>query len=717
MKKYFTFLICTLLLVIARNTSAQNTTHLGCGLTNKLKELYKENPDLEADYARMLHNAKSYRIVKGEKQIVYTIPVVFHIIHEYGFENITDAQVYDQMEILNEDYRLRNADTNQIVPEFDTIKADIFIEFKLATKDPWGNCTNGIEHIYSHETFQGDDNSKLNQWHRSKYLNVWVVSSMEDGMAGYSFYPSSVDQSRFFADGVIMLSDYVGSIGTSSYYTSRTLTHEVGHWLGLSHPWGSNNDPGVACGDDQIEDTPETKGWDHCELVNNQICNPGIVENVQNYMDYAYCSYMFTEDQADMMRYNLTSTVANRSNLILDENHEETGIDVLSPPLCEPVADFYASRRLICQGQDVQFSDVSWRASVTSRTWTFEGGTPATSTEANPTVTYDTPGYKKVTLMVQNATGSNEVVQESYIYVSPLWADFTGPYSNNLDNGYENWFLVDNPENNFAKFQVVNNVGYNGSKCFKLNNYKNTAEALSYSNDWFYHGRLGGSKDRLISTSYDLSYTTNVSVSFKYAYATDGTILETIPDVVDADIIEEVKVYASKNCGETWTLKKTLSGAELLTSGFAGGSDFTPENNSQWKTCTFNYTATNQDMETRFKIEFIASDKSNNFYVDEFNVNGTLGLFINEADQLGIQVFPNPVNVEGVINVTYFAGDNPVEMILRDAQGKEIYSNTFHQTNALVNQTIDVNQSLSSSCYFLEVKTGGFSTIKKVVVF
>ena len=67
--------------------------------------------------------------------------------------------------------------------------------------------------------------------------------------------------------------------------------------------------------------------------------------------------------------------------------------------------------------------------------------------------------------------------------------------------------------------------------------------------------------------------------------------------------------------------------------------------------------------------------------------------------------------------MTYFAGDNPVEMILRDAQGKEIYSNTFHQTNVFVNQTIDVNQSLSSSCYFLEVRTGGFSTIKKVVVF
>ena len=116
------------------------------------------------------------------------------------------------------------------------------------------------------------------------------------------------------------------------------------------------------------------------------------------------------------------------------------------------------------------------------------------------------------------------------------------------------------------------------------------------------------------------------------------------------------------------------------------------------------------------KIEFIASDLSSNFYVDDFNVNGTLGLFANEADHLGLTVFPNPLSSQQSINVSYTAGENPVELILRDVQGKVIHSEVVDQTNSQVNHTLKVGTSLTSSCYFLEVKSGEFSTVKKVVV-
>ena len=111
-----------------------------------------------------------------------------------------------------------------------------------------------------------------------------------------------------------------------------------------------------------------------------------------------------------------------RPDLTTDSVHELVGVapyvSPLSPPLCTPVADFYApdAGRFICQGASVTFHDVSWRAAVTSRVWTFEGGTPATSTTATQSVTYDTPGYKKVTLSVTNESGVNELVREKYIY-------------------------------------------------------------------------------------------------------------------------------------------------------------------------------------------------------------------------------------------------------------------------------------------------------------
>lgn len=706
MNKLCTYLLLSLIVLINLNSFAQET-HFKCAHHTKLQEMYAKDPSMKADRDKLLQNAKKHSaMLKSEKVDIYTIPVVFHIIHQYGSENIPDANVYDQIEVLNRDYMLENADTSEILPVFDTVKGKAYIQFQLASKDPWGNCTNGIEHIYSHEAFNGDDYSKLNGWHRSLYLNVWVVASMKDGVAGYAFYPS--DDLDFFRDGIIILDGYIGRLAPSSEGSSRALTHEVGHYLGLSHVWGDNNDPGQACGDDQLDDTPITKGFTSCPLNNSDVCTPGQPENLQNYMDYSYCSVMFTEDQVDLMRYNLTSPIGQRNNLITDSTHAVTGIDVLSPPLCTPVADFHSPDRFICQGANVAFEDFSWRAAVDSRSWTFEDGTPATSTSANPTVTFNTPGYKKVTLSVTNANGTDTREEENYIYVSPLWGDFTGPYSLDLEDGYSNWFLIDNPENNYAKFQMVSSGGYGNSKCFKLNNYKNTAMALDYTEDWFYYDRLGGSTDALISPSFNLTNTSNVSVSFKYAYASNAT--------VSADITEKAYVYISKNCGETWSLKKTLAGSELLTAGFAGNINFIPQNNAQWKTCSFNYTATGTDYETRVKIVFEASDLSNNFYVDDFNVNGTLGLFANEADHLGLTVFPNPASPEQSLNISYTAGENPVELILRDVQGKVIYTETLNQTNTQVNHTLEVGTTLSSSCYFLEVKSGEFSTVKKVVV-
>lgn len=919
MNKLFTYLILSIFTLISYNSISQEGG-FSCGISEQLKKLYEENPKLKEEQLKFLENAKNYRSEKGVDQTVYTIPLVFHVIHQYGSENISDEQIYRQVEILNRDYRMKNSDTSNIVPIFKSLKGDVFLEFKLASKDPQGNCTNGIEHIYSHEAFSGDDNSKLNGWHREQYLNVWVVAKMKEGTAGYSMYPSSVsDGSGFFRDGVIILNSYIGETGTSSAYSSRALTHEIGHWLGLAHPWGDNNSPEQGCKDsDNIDDTPFTAGHlsctnaylhePHCTLLNvhtytfykvntksgvydstyvptpeqpaqqwnlgkfhavgvannpsdslrfsfsnwdlggetanndttyanltgaintskyyevtltpkngitptlanidftfqrnakgprsyairssmdgfasnlvpsstnskikirenafyslkdtvesfdgnhvvldttstfKNISAPvtfrvyawnaedatgtfsiddfvitgtdGVIENTQNYMDYSYCSNMFTKDQIKEMRYAITSDVAGRNNLITPENHAKTGIDVVSPNQCTPVPDFKSTKKYVCVGSSVQFTDVSWRAKVDSRTWTFEGGTPSSSTSSTPSVTYDSPGYKKVTLSVQNESGVNETIRDNYIYVAPNWADFVGPYQNTIDNDKAYYFLTDNPENNESKFQLAYGVGKNNTNCYKLNNYKDVSSALPYTNEWFHSGRLGGNKDALISPSYDLTHTSTITFSFDYAYATNGTLLTTVGEN-KADILEEVNIYSTKDCGQSWTLKKKISGAELLTGGFAGGNEFTPKNSSQWKSISIPYTATNLDKNTRFKIEFTASDVSNNFYVDNVSVNGVLGLFSNEINALELTVYPNPLTPQETINVSYIAGENPVELILRDVQGKILHSEKIETLHSEVNHTLQLGKMLSASCYFLEVKSGESSVIKKVVV-
>jgi len=688
--------------------SMQVNAQLKCGVPQQLKQLYAENPQLEKDQQKLVNQYKETKTENGKSRQVYIIPVVFHILHEYGSENISDAQVLDQMAILNRDYRHLNADSANVVPAFDTLDTDCNIEFRLATIDPYGQCTNGIEHIYTHLTNQSDDQSKVSQWHRSKYLNVWVVNSIgEAGVAGYAYYPSAVVGTFFYGDGIIILNDYIGSIETSALFSSRALTHEIGHYLGLAHTWGSTNDPTIACGDDGIEDTPITKGHNNCNNVNDATCTPGVIENVQNYMEYSYCSNMFTKDQATFMHNVLDQETSQRNNLYTEQNLDTTGALIFPAPTCIPVADFNANR-MTCVGDPITFKDASWNAIVDSFAWTFPGGSPATSDVSSPVVTYSEPGYYSVTLTVFNATGSDTKTFENMIYVSAAWPEFTGPYSEDFEGSTAGWWITQNPEGNWNRFDLTPGHGKSNTRGFELNNYKDVSGADAYTEDWFYYNRLGGTKDYLISPSYDLSTTSNVSVSFDYAYGTKATTLD--------DISEEVRVYTSRDCGKTWTIRTpaTLSGSEILTAGYVGDENFVPTNNTQWKTQTFTYTTTAQDTKTRFRIEFFASDKSSNFFFDNFNVSGVLGIEEN-GQILGVSLSPNPVSAGSDIAVQISEPSADIQLQLVDVNGALISTTMVAASNGT--QTVNIPMNVSKGCYFLQAIKGSVKSTHRVIVF
>ena len=136
------------------------------------------------------------------------------------------------MRVLNEDFMRLNPDTVDTRDIFKGVAANCNIQFKLATTDPYGNCTDGITRTVSPLTNGGDEDAKkLIDWDRKKYLNVWVVKSIgrAANILGYARLPTSRDK---VGDGIIILSDYVGTIGTgNSNYMGRTLTHEIGHGL------------------------------------------------------------------------------------------------------------------------------------------------------------------------------------------------------------------------------------------------------------------------------------------------------------------------------------------------------------------------------------------------------------------------------------------------------------------------------------------------------
>ena len=742
MNKLITLL--SLCFLVSSTVFSQIESTRNCGTYEALQEAFEMYPELEQGYEahRLLMNSYQGNSVGNSLEKAdgtYTIPVVFHILHNYGTENISDAQVYDALQVFNREFNAADPDSVDIMADFDTLIGNANIEFKLAAIDPLGNCTNGIEHIYSHETYTGDSYAKIHQWNRANYMNIWVVKVVgTPGAAAYAMFPAGTDGNGYWLDGIVSNHTYVGSIGTSAPYKESTLTHEIGHWLSLAHTFGDSdliNDGPTICNDDGIDDTPVTKGHQGCPTFVPPFswadCDPVINEDLQNYMDYSYCDRHFSPGQALAMNNTLEGIAGQRNNLWKDSTLIATGVkDLLLPqnpnntltvPLCVPVADFTSNKTETCIGSPVSFSDASWNAVIDGYSWTFQDGSPATSTLANPSVSFTSPGYKNVTLSVSNATGTGTETRTGYIYVSLDYASFDGPNSINLEGPSAQWFVSNNLENNHGEFALSVGTGYNNSTSYKLNNFKDVSGADLFNDDFFYNNRLGGSVDELITPSFDLRYTSGVTMSFKFSYATNGTQVD--------QITERLKVYASTNCGESWISRTIsidgtsiggsnsvgISGANIVTGGYAGYSDYTPTSNNDWKTGSVSINTSSVYDKVIFKFEFVASDVASNFYLDNINVNGTLGLLSDEISALDLSVFPNPSNGEA-INVNYTAQDEAVTFILRDTQGKVLSSETLEQTNTVVNHSLNNSANLPAACYFLEIRTGEYTTTKKVVV-
>jgi PKD repeat protein len=556
------------------------------------------------------------------------------------------------MAILNRDYAKLNPDTSFIIPQFQSIASETHIEFRLATIDPNGNCTNGIERIASKKTYNGADHSKLNPWPRAKYLNVWVVNSIGSaGVAGYAYYPSSVVGLGLAVDGILILHDYIGSIGTGSVGTSRALTHEIGHYLNLPHCWGNTNDPGVACGDDGIPDTPRTKGWNHCPSGPNQakICDTSIVENYQNYMEYSYCSRMFTEGQVTSMHATLNSSVSDRDHLWRQDNLVATGTATVGTTVCAPFADFHANRRMICQGGTITFDDDSWNGAVTTRQWDFTGGTPSTSSAANPTITYNTPGTYEVKLTVGNSAGSNVATKTSYVVVTAPNGIFSGPYLESFESPTilsQGWTIF-NYEEDIIRWRECNYSGATGSSCVMIDNYYNQP----------------GGVDEMITPPMDLRYMTGMNMSFKVAFASK---------VMDTTLLrEKLRVMVSTNCGQNWLPLRTYSAGQLNSAGVIPSSFNPGSNQNLWRTLNFNVGNSYAQDKVMFKFEFTGGTYGNNFFFDDLNISGIVGIEGQEAAMTTMEVFPNPAQEQASVSLLVTEHER-ISITLIDLNGRQV---------------------------------------------
>ncbi|TND08665.1 MAG: PKD domain-containing protein [Bacteroidetes bacterium] len=709
MKRIITTLF--VLSVLATGAYAQHGQgdHLHCGTDQAMQKVFAEHPGIKAEfeareavlaeqdriafqqgYPKTRNTSQNLPSVFSTTPPQYIIPMVFHIVHDYGSENISDAQVIDAVRVLNEDFRKLNADTASIVSTFQGIADDAEIEFRLANIDPNGNCTNGIDRIASPETYIGDDGSKLNYWPRAKYLNVWVVKTISSGAAGYAYLPGTAPSAS--TDGILILSNYVGTIGTGNTTTGRALTHEVGHFLNLLHIWGTSNTPGVTCGSDNVGDTPQTKGWTSCNLTTNDVCNSGVEENVQNYMDYSYCYRMYTVGQGSRMRTALQNGFGQRNQLSTSSNHTATGILNNPPNVCAPQADFSPAETIyLCAGSSYTFNDLSWNGTPTAWNWTFGGGTPATSTSQNPTVQFNTPGTYNVSLTSSNASGSNTVTRNGIVVVLSATAQYNlWQYVESVENS--STFSADWTINNASggqAFQRVTTTAYTGSASVRIQNYSTTTDDLV---------------DEMISPSIDLTQIPSPVFTFRVAYRQKAT-----------GNTDKLRVLVSDNCGQTWVQRWAKSGTTLATVSGTQSTAFTPGVfTTEWRLETVNISTFTADTNFRIKFEF-TSGGGNNLYIDDINIVSPNSISDPSTMLENFIVFPNPAKDNAMISMTLNSGQD-VQLKVYDMIGREM--STLSKGN-LPAGTHDFNLATSGfakGVYLVHLNVGGKTLTQKLIV-
>ncbi|MFA4853060.1 MAG: M43 family zinc metalloprotease, partial [Bacteroidales bacterium] len=372
-----------------------------CGTMEYLQLQMQQDPTLkermEQEESKFEKWIETHQEELANNKTVYTIPVVVHIACPNG-ANFSAARVQEQIDVLNEDYRKLNADGANVPSAFQSARGDCQIEFCLATKDPSGNSTTGIEKktstiqfSYTNDDVKYASSGGWDAWDPTRYMNIWVCN-LADQLLGYAAFPPV---SATY--GVVILYSAFGITGASAPFNlGRTTTHEIGHCFTLYHIWG--NDNGGCSSSDQCNDTPNQDGPNYyCpSFPTTDACtpsSPGVM--FMNFMDYVDddCMTMFTNNQASRVQSCISTYLTSVAN---------NAATACSTGPAAPVAAFTWTPTSPVVNTSVQFTDQSTN---TPTSWAWDFGDGGISTIQTPTHTYTATGTKNVCLTATNSLG------------------------------------------------------------------------------------------------------------------------------------------------------------------------------------------------------------------------------------------------------------------------------------------------------------------------
>lgn len=382
----------------------------------------------------------------------------------------------------------------------------------------------------------------------------------------------------------------------------------------------------------------------------------------------------------------------------------------------EPVSTYFEGNPLFGKtGLTVNFADSSITTSpVTSYKWLFPGGSPSTSTSANPTVVYNTPGAYDVTEIVSDSSGSDTLVKKAYIAVEssttlPVKEGFEA--STALPSGWNNY----NPFNYSYTWQVDTNVGSYGTSKHCM--YFDNAQAW----DYFFTIIVGlwtpppgkaaldiiSQRERIYTPMYKFSAVAAPVISFDVAYAPyNNTFSDTLA------------IYYSTDSGATFNQVYLKGGMTLCTTGNAvvTGADtnskgvFVPTN-SEWRTDTIQIPAIAGAPSVMFAFEN-RSGNGSPIYIDNINIPGAPTAISSVSAASSVSIYPNPGNGEFTIKSSVASGQSSVIKVF-NILGKQIYSGTVQNGISSLNLS---NESKGMYLYRVYSQTGSILSTGKLVI-
>jgi hypothetical protein len=650
------------------------------------------------------------------KPPVYTIPVVIHIVYRPGElvgegNNLSMDRIQDQIDRLNEDFRKANPRAAGGVPSvFQPVEADVEVEFILARQDPDGNPTNGVTRTQSGiNVFQFPYGSLKSQayWPSEDYLNIWVAETNgdEDGIIGHSTFPISnlagiegQGEDNPNLDGVVVDVDFFGTNpDTDGVFESygQTLTHELGHFLGLRHVWGD----GGCDQDDYCADTPAasehhasngdfpsaapcTFEWDTCE-------EDELPDMFMNFMDYSddACMNMFTVDQKSRMRIVLENSPRRESLLN-------------SPGLTYPIgvvardaflADVTNVPLITCDEQIVPQLRLQNFGSETIQSLEIQ----VTVDEATESLSYSdlslgTGAETFLNLPLGNLTEGDHVLSWTIMEVNGA------PDENELNNSFSTSMVVDRQQLE-SPFRETFEIPEWTVTSPEFGEWAFTTEE---GNSGYYVRALSDAsfvKSWLVSPVFSLENYKEAGLFYDLSYGIRG------------DALDSLEVFVSSSCDSGFDLEEAVRLSELdFPNSVTRWVPIVPED---WNEYFLDLSSHIGEPEVRVAFVF-TNYGGNDLYIDNIEITNNSNPEQPRLEPGSFVVYPNPARAYYEITLN-LPDKQDILLQLIDPSGRVVYADEYEN---LLNETLRFQAPTQFGLYFIRLSGKNINQVQRILI-